>query len=262
MRPLRWGKSKNSRGRSNRNSSREFFPLCTFSGQVRIALWASGHRMKGIAELTQEEKGRVLEGLREKMKKAAQYIVSGVNDGTKPLSDVNPYKTISIVEKMRSGRSSTNLPLLIPVGVAGFEPATPSSRTKCATWLRYTPSVWLCRNFSLIRCGQGRNRTADTWIFSPLLYQLSYLTLRCPTLPQSQLRPSRGDKLTIAGRSIQHSATVIFCDVNFPCDLQSLSVHATRAAFAIFVAWSNSIRIFRQRLCCSSLPSSSALPPL
>ena len=25
-------------------------------------------------------------------------------------------------------------------------------------------------------CGDGRNRTADTWIFSPLLYQLSYIT--------------------------------------------------------------------------------------
>jgi hypothetical protein len=25
------------------------------------------------------------------------------------------------------------------VGVAGFEPATPSSRTRCATRLRYTP---------------------------------------------------------------------------------------------------------------------------
>ena len=25
-------------------------------------------------------------------------------------------------------------------------------------------------------CGQGRNRTVDTWIFSPLLYRLSYLT--------------------------------------------------------------------------------------
>jgi len=27
-----------------------------------------------------------------------------------------------------------------------------------------------------LRSGQGRDRTADTWIFSPLLYQLSYLT--------------------------------------------------------------------------------------
>ena len=31
--------------------------------------------------------------------------------------------------------------MLYFVGVAGFEPATPSSRTKCATGLRYTPSV-------------------------------------------------------------------------------------------------------------------------
>ena len=30
-------------------------------------------------------------------------------------------------------------PLLNVVGVRGFEPPTPSSRTKCATKLRYTP---------------------------------------------------------------------------------------------------------------------------
>src|SRR3954463_11881 len=29
------------------------------------------------------------------------------------------------------------------VGVAGFEPATPSSRTRCATRLRYTPKAGL-----------------------------------------------------------------------------------------------------------------------
>ncbi len=28
------------------------------------------------------------------------------------------------------------------------------------------------------KSGQGRDRTGDTWIFSPLLYQLSYLTNR------------------------------------------------------------------------------------
>src|SRR5690625_3331312 len=27
-----------------------------------------------------------------------------------------------------------------------------------------------------VSCGQGGNRTPDTWIFSPLLYRLSYLT--------------------------------------------------------------------------------------
>jgi hypothetical protein len=29
---------------------------------------------------------------------------------------------------------------------------------------------------SFLRCGQGRGRTADTTIFSRVLYQLSYLT--------------------------------------------------------------------------------------
>ena len=33
-------------------------------------------------------------------------------------------------------------PLRSMVGVAGFEPATPSSRTRCATRLRYTPKPW------------------------------------------------------------------------------------------------------------------------
>ena len=34
--------------------------------------------------------------------------------------------------------------------------------------------------------GQGRNRTVDTRIFSPLLYQLSYLALRyCKSLPNA-----------------------------------------------------------------------------
>jgi hypothetical protein len=37
-------------------------------------------------------------------------------------------------------------------------------------------------------CGQGRNRTADTWIFSPLLYQLSYLSE-----PRSYYKKIRND---------------------------------------------------------------------
>ena len=32
----------------------------------------------------------------------------------------------------------------------------------------------LLHSLSFQRCGWGRNRTGDTWIFSPLLYQLSY----------------------------------------------------------------------------------------
>ncbi len=33
--------------------------------------------------------------------------------------------------------------------------------------------------------GQGRNRTADTRIFSPLLYQLSYLASRADSITES-----------------------------------------------------------------------------
>ena len=33
------------------------------------------------------------------------------------------------------------------------------------------------RRFEVWGCGQGRNRTADTRIFSPLLYRLSYLSV-------------------------------------------------------------------------------------
>jgi hypothetical protein len=31
---------------------------------------------------------------------------------------------------------------MIAVGMIGFEPTTPSSRTRCATKLRYIPSIW------------------------------------------------------------------------------------------------------------------------
>jgi hypothetical protein len=41
------------------------------------------------------------------------------------------------------------------VGVAGFEPATPSSRTRCATRLRYTPTDG--RPYNL-----GHNEAAST----------------------------------------------------------------------------------------------------
>ena len=40
--------------------------------------------------------------------------------------------------------------------------------------------------------GQGRIRTADTGIFSPLLYQLSYLTASCSGHPERRRRP--GDR--------------------------------------------------------------------
>ncbi len=58
--------------------------------------------------------------------------------------------------------------------------------------------------------GQGRDRTADTWIFSPLLYQLSYLS-KClffrPFLSfRLMLALLRTPVLTPAGRSASTSA--------------------------------------------------------
>ncbi len=39
--------------------------------------------------------------------------------------------------------------------------------------------------------GQGRNRTTDTRIFSPLLYQLSYLAMRGGRARIDRIRPAR-----------------------------------------------------------------------
>ena len=88
------------------------------------------------------------------------------------------------------------------VGKTGFEPATPWSQTKCSTKLSHFPIIngalegirtpdLLVRSQTLypteLRAhvcvsqayltktgGSSGNRTSDTGIFSPLLYQLSY----------------------------------------------------------------------------------------
>ena len=50
------------------------------------------------------------------------------------------------------------------VGVAGFEPATPTSRTWCATRLRYTPTPRNPREAGLIARGRvGRKRRNQAW---------------------------------------------------------------------------------------------------
>ena len=67
-------------------------------------------------------------------------------------------------------------------------PEYPSNSEKVADLLRF-------RKFPASCCAQGRNRTTDTRIFSPLLYRLSYLgfskffqQLR-PAFPLSTRRP-------------------------------------------------------------------------
>jgi hypothetical protein len=51
----------------------------------------------------------------------------------------------------------------------GFEPATLALARRCST------TEPLPQTINLHDGAEGQNRTADTGIFSPLLYQLSYL---------------------------------------------------------------------------------------
>ena len=55
----------------------------------------------------------------------------------------------------------------------GFEPRTTWLKVKCSTDWANAPWKYFVFN------AQSRNRTSDTRIFSPLLYQLSYLGLSC-----------------------------------------------------------------------------------
>jgi hypothetical protein len=50
-----------------------------------------------------------------------------------------------------------------PVGLAGFEPTTPCSQSRCATKLRHSPS-----SYKLIQINAGRHQAltqvADSWV--------------------------------------------------------------------------------------------------
>ncbi len=55
--------------------------------------------------------------------------------------------------------------------------------------------------------GQGRIRTADTRIFSPLLYQLSYLPVRPFGLPFK--KPNLAEKIDIARKFKQRQTILV-----------------------------------------------------
>ena len=62
------------------------------------------------------------------------------------------------------------------------------------------------RKFLISNGGQGRNRTTDTWIFSPLLYRLSYLANREKHCAPSAAKPHRP-----AGRCAARAGCVLDC---------------------------------------------------
>lgn len=60
------------------------------------------------------------------------------------------------------------------VGTTGFEPATSCSQSRRSTRLSYFPYKKEGLEIGRKNGGSGRDRTADTGIFNPLLYRLSY----------------------------------------------------------------------------------------
>ena len=82
------------------------------------------------------------------------------------------------------------------VGVRGFEPPTPSSRTRCATSLRYTPTNWCWRaytvmtDFSQVFFEKTRSTIIHFVFVFPSSLALNHLFLIC-FLAFSAFVPSR-----------------------------------------------------------------------
>ena len=70
--------------------------------------------------------------------------------------------------------SHTRLDADAMVGMTGFEPATSCSQSRRSTRLSYFPYKKEGLEIGRKNGGSGRDRTADTGIFNPLLYRLSY----------------------------------------------------------------------------------------
>ena len=100
----------------------------------------------------------------------------------------------------------------------GFEPRTTWLKVKCSTnWANIPYAVFVALQLSWKANAQSRNRTSDTRIFSPLLYQLSYLglhkssgdriwtyDLRVMSPTSFQTAPPRGKKIKWAEMDSNH----------------------------------------------------------
>jgi hypothetical protein len=64
------------------------------------------------------------------------------------------------------------------VGTRSDEIGRPNERLLVNKLIKHVSKIRINKKSRMLaafkRCGTGRNRTADTWIFSPLLYRLSY----------------------------------------------------------------------------------------
>ena len=84
----------------------------------------------------------------------------------------SPVKIEGVVPKWRNGRRE-GLKNLWALARVGSTPTFGTSSMEVGTSSagQRKPTRW--------DGAEGRTRTADTWIFSPLLYQLSYLGMGC-----------------------------------------------------------------------------------
>ncbi len=82
------------------------------------------------------------------------------------------------------------------------------------------------KNRDILESGQGRDRTADTWIFSPLLYQLSYLTEQAIVELVYCLLPDRQSRLGIRRLFLPFELTTLsITQISQPPTIESGTAH-------------------------------------
>ena len=81
-----------------------------------------------------------------KLRKDVEWLSAFLANTTKML----PNFVISVRVSLRKNKAENGNLLILMVGVRGFEPPTPSSRTRCATSLRYTPTNWCWRAYTVM----------------------------------------------------------------------------------------------------------------
>ncbi len=87
-------------------------------------------------------------------------------------------------------------------GHVAADPVSSMSECRAGQLAEALNSMIVAIRVRAFRSGQGRDRTGDTWIFSPLLYQLSYLTDRRatdrPAVAESAVEGSESDPPHVA----------------------------------------------------------------
>ena len=149
------------------------------------------------------------------------------NEGSPSLSEAEePPRALRREETGRDINENTERPAFDTCACVGIRNHAPSARIsmflriatlrqiKSATKVRLFFEI--CKNLHKIEqnsskkearkplfCGATENRTRDTRIFSPLLYQLSYGTRRCPRQSGKPASAGRGKNASLGRKRVQ-----------------------------------------------------------